>query len=1083
MSFTAFPSDPPRNLTIFDGLDLINSNGPSVTVTLSGFLVPNAGFDAKLGAITYEGDDQLTGDSLSFNGVALSNALNPANNFFNGTRSLLGSAVSTSGDLPRLTGGPRSMSGMDLDVVDVTPRLTQGQTSATITASTNQDFYLLGGFVTSISTYKPDFGGATKTFTNVNAHPGGAVLPGDTIEYTISATNTGNDTATNVVLNDPLPVGLSFVPGSIRVTAGPNAGSKTDNVGDDQGEYVAASRTVRVRLGTGANGTTGGTMAINSTATVVFRVKVDATITGVIENQAVITARGQAGAPATDYVSDGNGGGPGAPPTPITVDGCAQNSDCTGATPYCLTTVTPHACVSCLTSTNCSGMTPTCEPASHTCRGCATDAECPSTAPVCQTSGACGECSAGNTTHCGGANPACNAATATCVACVDNTTCGGATPQCNVATHSCVGCLTGNDCAGSTPVCDPVFLTCRSCGSDSECGGATPACQPSGACGQCSALDSMACTGATPVCDTTTATCVRCTANADCSGTTPVCNTATHTCAGCSSDGQCGGATPGLPADRRLWAVLRGEHHGVHGRNAGLLHGHGDLRALHRKRRLQRDDAGLQWWHAHLRGLLERRAVRWKQAGLSAQRGLRAMFGGQPDRLHGNVSGLQCRDGHLPRLLGGRGLRRGDAGLPAERLVRRLLGRQQYPVHGRDPGVQHRDRDLRVLPHQRPVRRLHPDLQRCHPRLPRVHRRRRMWRATPACEPNGACGQCSATNAAACGGATPVCNTAAQTCVVCLTNAQCGGATPVCNTATHTCRGCAGHADCGGATPACQAGGACGQCSATNAAACGGATPVCNAASGTCVRCLANADCSGTTPVCNVATHTCTGCSTDGQCGGATPACQASGACGQCSATNTTACGGTTAVCSTANGTCVGCSDEHRLWRRRPGLQHGHPQLSCLRRGRRLRWGHAGLPAERGLRRLLGHQRQQVQRANGRLQRWYRRVRRLQRQRRLRRRHPCLQRGGPCLPGLRGRRRLRWRHAGLSAERRLRPVLGDERREVHRAHAGLRQRGGRLRRLRLERHLLGDDAGVQHGHPRLPRVRRRRRLRRRHPRL
>ena len=38
------------------------------------------------------------------------------------------------------------MSGMDLDVVDVTPRLTQGQTSATITASTNQDFYLLGGF-------------------------------------------------------------------------------------------------------------------------------------------------------------------------------------------------------------------------------------------------------------------------------------------------------------------------------------------------------------------------------------------------------------------------------------------------------------------------------------------------------------------------------------------------------------------------------------------------------------------------------------------------------------------------------------------------------------------------------------------------------------------------------------------------------------------------------------------------------------------------------------------------------------------------------------------------------------------------
>ena len=142
-----------------------------MTDTLSGFLVPNAGFDAKLGVVTYEGDDQLTGDSLSWNGTALSDALNPANNFFNGTRSRLGVAVSNTGDLPQLTGGARSMSGMDLDVVDVTSRVSQGQTSATITASTNLDFYLLGAFVTSISTYKPDFSGATKTVADLNQPP------------------------------------------------------------------------------------------------------------------------------------------------------------------------------------------------------------------------------------------------------------------------------------------------------------------------------------------------------------------------------------------------------------------------------------------------------------------------------------------------------------------------------------------------------------------------------------------------------------------------------------------------------------------------------------------------------------------------------------------------------------------------------------------------------------------------------------------------------------------------------------------------------------------------------------------------
>ena len=314
--FYSLPSDPPRNLTIFDGLDLINSQGAPVTVSLTGFLVPIAGFDAKLGAVTYEGDDQLTGDSLSFSRTSFIGVSNPVNNFFNGTRSRLGVAVSTAGDLPRLTGGARSMSGVDLDVVDVTARLTQGQTSATITASTSQDFYLLGAFITSISTFKPDFGGATKTITDLTSHPNGAVLPGDTIQYTISASNSGNDDATNVTLNDVLPAGITFVPGSIVVTSGPNLGTKTDKAADDQGEYLTASRTVRVRLGTGANGTTGGAMNIGASTSLTFHVTVDAAVTGLIEEvEAIITAGGKAGRPRRT-TSPTAATTAGAPPTP-----------------------------------------------------------------------------------------------------------------------------------------------------------------------------------------------------------------------------------------------------------------------------------------------------------------------------------------------------------------------------------------------------------------------------------------------------------------------------------------------------------------------------------------------------------------------------------------------------------------------------------------------------------------------------------------------------------------------------------------------------------------------------------------------
>jgi hypothetical protein len=57
-------TEAPRNLAVFDGLDLVTA-ATDQNATLSGFLVPAAGFDAKLGVITFEGDPDSTGDSLS----------------------------------------------------------------------------------------------------------------------------------------------------------------------------------------------------------------------------------------------------------------------------------------------------------------------------------------------------------------------------------------------------------------------------------------------------------------------------------------------------------------------------------------------------------------------------------------------------------------------------------------------------------------------------------------------------------------------------------------------------------------------------------------------------------------------------------------------------------------------------------------------------------------------------------------------------------------------------------------------------------------------------------------------------------
>jgi hypothetical protein len=118
-----------RQLTLFDGLDYVGSGAPA-DVTLGGFLVPNGGYDAKLGVITYEGDASVNGDRLYFQGyrsvdpeptllTELSDAANPATNFFNGTRSWLGAARTVAGDLPQMSGAAGTMMSFDMDVIDL----------------------------------------------------------------------------------------------------------------------------------------------------------------------------------------------------------------------------------------------------------------------------------------------------------------------------------------------------------------------------------------------------------------------------------------------------------------------------------------------------------------------------------------------------------------------------------------------------------------------------------------------------------------------------------------------------------------------------------------------------------------------------------------------------------------------------------------------------------------------------------------------------------------------------------------------------------------------------------------------------
>ena len=117
---------------------------------------------------------------------------------------------------------------------------------------------------------------SSKSVTNLT-HPGGPDRRGDVLQYTVSYTNTGADPATNFAMRDAIPAGSTYVPGSLRIIAGPQApASPTDALGDDAGEFNSAAGEVVFRLGAGGNATTGGGIAPGGTDAVTFDVTINA---------------------------------------------------------------------------------------------------------------------------------------------------------------------------------------------------------------------------------------------------------------------------------------------------------------------------------------------------------------------------------------------------------------------------------------------------------------------------------------------------------------------------------------------------------------------------------------------------------------------------------------------------------------------------------------------------------------------------------------------------------------------------------------------------------------------------------------
>ena len=270
---------PTRNLTIFDGYQPIASNpsiGPSsADITVDGFQTPPAParVTTRVGAVSYEGDLGLFGDSMQLNGIDLANAVNPADNFFNSTIAD-GTTQTTAGRSP----SQLNHFGFDADLLAAPagsmPNSASQATLRVATASAGGETFYPGVLTFATDLFAPKLRPVT-TVTDVN---GGNVEPGDLLRYTTTGTNVGTDTAANVTVTHDVPAEFELLEGTLKITDGAAAGPQTAAGGDDRATWDPDSRELTWRLGTGGASviSTGGAIGVNETFTFTYDVRVGA---------------------------------------------------------------------------------------------------------------------------------------------------------------------------------------------------------------------------------------------------------------------------------------------------------------------------------------------------------------------------------------------------------------------------------------------------------------------------------------------------------------------------------------------------------------------------------------------------------------------------------------------------------------------------------------------------------------------------------------------------------------------------------------------------------------------------------------
>ncbi|RYJ42072.1 T9SS type B sorting domain-containing protein [Flavobacterium beibuense] len=213
------PNMPGKYVTSYDGFAGVKSSLGSIDVNYTGFTTVPAPLPvrAKLMACALEGDKGIQGDQLLLKDASvatftqLSNSLNPATNFFNGSITYLDAGNVEQSFTNRVPNSSNTL-GYDADIININQGLiANSSTGATLRITSTQDTYYLFFNSLAVDIIEPEIQ-LIKTVEDLAGNDiGGAdVNLGDYLEYVISFQNIGNDDATSFTITDLLPDNTYF---------------------------------------------------------------------------------------------------------------------------------------------------------------------------------------------------------------------------------------------------------------------------------------------------------------------------------------------------------------------------------------------------------------------------------------------------------------------------------------------------------------------------------------------------------------------------------------------------------------------------------------------------------------------------------------------------------------------------------------------------------------------------------------------------------------------------------------------------------------------------------------------------------